>query len=75
VARTSAEEGPAYGAALLAGVACGTFSDVADACERVALLPELTEPDEARAAVYDELYGLYREAYPATAPLAHRLSG
>jgi xylulokinase len=74
VARTAAEEGPAYGAALLAGVAAGVFGDVDDACSRIELLPELTEPDASRSAVYERQYGLYRELYPATAALAHRLA-
>jgi len=74
VVRTAAEEGPAYGAALLGGVAAGTFENVADACARVELLPERTEPDPARGRVYDEAYARYRELYPATAALAHRLS-
>jgi xylulokinase len=73
VARTVADEGPAYGAALLAGVAAGVFADVGDACARVALRPEVVEPDPGRAAVYEERYALYRELYPATAAIAHRL--
>ncbi|HXM58114.1 MAG TPA: xylulokinase [Candidatus Dormibacteraeota bacterium] len=73
VVRTAAEEGPAYGAALLAGVAAGAFRDVDDASRRVELQPEVIEPDAARAAVYERQYALYRELYPATAELAHRL--
>ncbi|HEY4024986.1 MAG TPA: FGGY-family carbohydrate kinase, partial [Candidatus Dormibacteraeota bacterium] len=75
VVRTAAAEGPAYGAALLAGVAAGVFDDVADACSRITLRAEVVEPDPARAAVYERQYGLYRELYPATAGLAHRLAG
>ena len=73
VVRTVADEGPAYGAALLAGVAAGVFADVGDACARVALRPEVVDPDAGRRAVYEERYALYRELYPATAGLAHRL--
>jgi xylulokinase len=73
VVRTAADEGPAYGAALLAGVAAGAFADVEDACARISLRPEVVEPDAGRGAVYDERYGLYRELYPATASIAHRL--
>jgi xylulokinase len=73
VVRTAADEGPAYGAALLAGVAAGVFTDVADACSRVALRPEVVAPDAGRRAVYEERYALFRELYPATASLAHRL--
>jgi xylulokinase len=73
VVRTAADEGPAYGAALLAGVAAGVFRDVDDACSRITLRSEVTKPDAKRAAVYERQYALYRELYPATAELAHRL--
>jgi xylulokinase len=73
VARTTVDEGAAYGAALLAGVAAGVFRDVADACSRVQLRPELVEPDPTRSAVYDRAHELYRELYPTTVDLAHRL--
>jgi xylulokinase len=74
IARTTAEEGPAYGAALLAGVAAGLFSDVADACSRVRPRDELTLPDPARAALYDELYAIYRTLYEANRDAMHRLA-
>jgi xylulokinase len=32
------------------------------------------EPDPARSARFDDLYVAYRELYPATAPVMHRLS-
>jgi xylulokinase len=75
VVRTAAEEGPAYGAALLAGVAAGAFASVDDACARIELLPERTDPDPSRARVYEEAYARYRTLYPATADLAHQLGG
>jgi xylulokinase len=75
VVRTAADEGPAYGAALLAGVAASVFTSVEEACARVRLRPGVVEPDPARGAVYEERYRLYRELYPATAGLAHRLAG
>lgn len=73
IARTAVDEGPAYGAALLAGVAAGTFRDVKEACGVVRLGPEISEPDQVRARVYDDYYGVYRSLYPATASAMHRL--
>jgi xylulokinase len=35
----------------------------------------IIEPDESNREVYAELYGLYRELYPATRPQAHALAG
>lgn len=74
IRRTVAEEGPAYGAALLAGVAAGAFRDVDDACARVALREETETPDPARAALYDDYYAAYRALYPATSATMRRLS-
>lgn len=75
IRRTVAEEGPAYGAALLAGVAAGVYRDVDDACARIALRDETVAPEPARAKVYDDYYAAYRALYPATRATMHRLSG
>jgi xylulokinase len=64
--RTTTDEGPAYGAALLAGVAAGCYRDVAEASSRVVLREEVTEPEEESARLYDRYFELYRSLYPAT---------
>lgn len=74
IVRTEVDEGPAYGAALLAGVAAGTFRDVEEASEVVKVSPDSTDPDPPRARRYEDCYGVYRSLYPATAPAMHRLS-
>src|SRR4029077_1621949 len=66
IVRTTVDEGPAYGAALLAGVAAGVFEDVDEACSRVSLRPGTCEPDMAQVRAYDDYYAIYRELYPAT---------
>jgi xylulokinase len=73
--RTTADEGPAHGAALLSGVAAGVYRDVAEACATVRLREEVTGPDPERARIYEEYYGAYRSLYPATRPAMHRLAG
>lgn len=73
VHRTTSEEGPAYGAALLAGVAAGVYGDVAEATSVIKLREEVTEPDPERAKVYEELYGIYRSLYPAQREMMWRL--
>jgi len=73
VRRTMVDEGPAYGAALLGGVAAGVFSDVAQASEQVRLREEVTEPDPGRAARYDELYEVYTGLYGALRDSMHAL--
>jgi len=74
VRRTVIDEGPAYGAALLAGVAAGAFADVDEASARVRLREEVTEPDAERARRYDELYGTYAGLYPALRDAMHALA-
>ena len=74
VRRTVIDEGPAYGAALLAGVAAGAFGDVEEASARVRLRAEVTEPDAERARRYDELYRTYADLYPALRDAMHALA-
>jgi len=75
IRRTVIDEGPAYGAALLGGVAAGVFADVGAASERVHLREEVTEPDAERARRYDELYATYTSLYPALRDAMHALAG
>lgn len=74
ILRTAIDEGPAYGAALLAGVAAGVFKDVEEACSVVIVTPEPTEPDPSRARQYDDYYAVYRGLYRETASSMHQLS-
>ena len=69
------DEGPAYGAALLGGVAAGVFADVGEASERVRLRDEVTEPDAEHARRYDELYATYTSLYPSLRDAMHALAG
>ena len=74
IRRTAIDEGPAYGAALLGGVAAGVYADAAEAGERVRLREEVVEPDPKRARRYDELYAVYAGLYPATREAMHALT-
>ena len=74
VVRTSADQGPAYGAALLGGVAAGMYPDVERACAGIGVRPDADEPDPARASIYEHYYSAYRDLYPATVSAMHRLS-
>ena len=74
IRRTVADEGPAYGAALLAGVASGTYADVDEATSVVKLREEITEPDPEISKVYEKYYEIYRSLYPATRSAMSRLT-
>ena len=58
-------EGPALGAAILAGVAAGVYTDVPSACEQVVRRNEPQLPDSEASAAYEPFYQLYRGLYPA----------
>jgi xylulokinase len=60
-------EGAAYGAAILAAVGAGAFPSVEEACSRLIRVTGATEPGED-TAVYERLYPLYRQLYPALQP-------
>lgn len=74
IVRTTADQGPAYGAALLAGVAAGVYPDVQSACAGITVRPDADEPDPATVSIYEDYYAAYHALYPATASAMHRLS-
>lgn len=74
VSTLAAEEGPAYGAALLAGVGTGHFADVNDAVARCVRVVTTTQPDAAQAAVYDRVYPIYRRLYTQLRDDMHALA-
>jgi xylulokinase len=59
------EEGPAYGAALLAAVGVGAFPDLASATRSTLTRSPLEAPDRAAREAYGALYERFRAAYPA----------
>jgi xylulokinase len=63
--RTAVEEGAAYGAALLGGVASGVFADAREAVAACVRVRNAMEPDPEWARVYDEGYARFRSLYPA----------
>lgn len=64
VRRVLVPEATALGAALLAGVAAGIFSDLADAVARAVNIAEVPFlPDPGRQALYAESYARYRALY------------
>ena len=60
-----AEEGAAYGAALLAGVGARIWSSVDAACDAVVRVVDRVGPNPANAEVTAKNYAAYRRIYPA----------
>jgi xylulokinase len=62
------DEGPAYGAALLAAVGGGAFASI-EAAGHLITPSGKVSPREENAVVYGEAYALYKELYEAIEPL------
>ena len=58
------EEGPGYGAAILAAVGCGTFESVERACEKLVKVIDTVEPDPVLVQKYEEKYQKFKQLYP-----------
>ena len=65
-------EATATGAAMLAGVAEGTYASLDAAAEDLVELGAAYEPNTSARVAYDEAYGLYRAAYAALEPVFDR---
>jgi xylulokinase len=61
----AAEEGAAYGAAILGGVGAGGWKSVDEACERVVKVAKRIEPNPAASKTMQAAYQTYRKIYPA----------
>ena len=59
------EEGPAYGAAILAAVADGRYQSVPQAVSVIVKRKETISPDSELAGKYNQGYKKYKELYPA----------
>ena len=67
------EEGPAYGGALLAAVACGEFGSIEEATNTVVKVIDTIDPEEGLVAKYEEKYNKFKKIYPAVKDLYSEL--
>jgi xylulokinase len=74
VHRNRVDEGPAFGAALLAGVACGAFANVEQTSSVVRVEPDADLPDATAHDLYERQRRTYSKLYKAIAPAMHRLA-
>ena len=68
-------EGAAYGAAILAGVGAGAWTDVPSATDVCIKITGSTQPDPSQRDGYREAYTLYQDLYPALKTTFHRMGG
>jgi len=66
-----AEEGAAYGAALLAGVGAKIWNSVDEACSAVVRVKDKVQPQLESVGVMNHNYAAYRRVYPATREIFH----
>lgn len=63
------EEGPGYGGAMLAAVACGEYASVKEAADALVKVIDTVKPDEDLVLKYEKRYQQFKEIYPACKPL------
>jgi xylulokinase len=61
----TAEEGGAFGCALMAGVGAGHWANLDEACAQAIEVAQRVEPDPADVAAYKSGYAEWRKLYPA----------
>jgi xylulokinase len=66
-------EAACLGAALLAGVGAGVYTDAHAAVNAAVAWRVQVEPDADSSAAYDQRYALYRQLYPLLADTLHAL--
>ena len=64
VDKINSEEGPAFGAAILAAVGCGKYASVEEATEKLIKVIETTEQDPKIVELYNKKYEVFKELYP-----------
>ena len=67
------EQGPGYGAAILAMVGVGVYPDVKTACDELVHVAQVEEPDPELTARYQERYEKFSRIYPASKQLLKEL--
>ncbi len=63
VVRMAADEGPAYGVALLAAVGAGEFKNVVEACEATVKTSGQTKPNAPARKCYNQGFPVYQQLY------------
>ena len=74
VATLQNTEGPALGAAILAGVGAKLYPDIPTACHQLLKVSEPVLPNAERHAKYEKFFDLYQKLYPALKDSYHELA-
>ncbi|MCL2578322.1 MAG: xylulokinase [Defluviitaleaceae bacterium] len=74
VEKMQSEEGPAFGAAILAMVGAGAYKNVEEACSSLIKITETFTPTESTASNYDKRYPIYMNLYTALKESFHSIA-
>ena len=69
------EQGPGYGGAMLAAVACGAYPSVVECARALVRVKDVVEPNPELAPAYDARYQVWRTLYPALKPAFQQMAG
>lgn len=69
------EQGPGYGGAMLAMVACGAYDSVRSAVDALVRVSSTVEPEHTLAGRYEARYQQFKEIYPSVKSLFPKLMG
>jgi len=75
VVTINAEEGPAYGVALLAAAGTGAYKDVVEACSATIRVVERTNVNPKAKKVYNRAYPMFRQLYTSLKGDFHSIRG
>ncbi|GMQ56084.1 xylulokinase [Vallitalea sediminicola] len=73
VNKLNTNEGPAYGASILASVGYGLFESVEQACKEFIKITSSIEPNKDSVDLYNKKYNKFKKIYPATKELFKEL--
>ncbi|NLK28049.1 MAG: xylulokinase [Clostridiales bacterium] len=73
VDKINSEEGPAFGAAILAAVGCGRYSSVEEACHKLIKVIDTTEQDPEIVERYNHKYQVFKQLYPTLKELFDKM--
>ncbi len=65
VLTTEYDEGPGFGAAILAAIGCGEFRDAKEASDKLIRISNRVLPDSELTALYEKKYQVWKTLYPA----------
>lgn len=74
VVKLNSNEGPAYGAAILASVGFGMFDSVEAACDEFIQVTDSIDANQANVELYNKKYAKFKCIYPVTKDLFKKLT-